>query len=369
MAQLAVETIKKINRNLINALRIVVISYTIDFLLLSGLVYVDRVSGALVIAYGIVALAQNGFFYLLVKAGINRSFRDPGMTVSQIVFGTLVQTVFIVLAPEIGIFFLVNLFNCFLFGVLALSARQFFHVWAVGAVATAIAFFYVGDRIGFPNTSGLSQAIMWTCFLLALGKSIYLASAVSTLRLKVSEKNKALTLALKQMEEMATHDALTGVFNRRAMLVAMDAEFQTFKRKKTPFCIAVMDLDHFKQINDSFGHAIGDEVLKIFAGILQQSLRITDRISRYGGDEFVILLTDTPRDVALTVLERICTRIAQHDWDTLVPQVTVTVSIGVAEIMDDDLIAQLFERADLALYDAKQSGRNCVHAALDRTAA
>ncbi len=365
MAQISIETVKKINRNLVSALRIVVISYAIDFFLLSGLAYAGKVGSAIVFAYGTVAVIQNGFVYLLIRSGINRSFKDPGMTVSQIVFGTMVQTVFILLAPEVGVFFLVNLFNCFLFGVLALSARQFFHVWAVGAVATAVAFLYVGDRIGFPNSTGLGQAIMWTCFLLALGKSIYLASAVSTLRLKVSEKNRALTLALTQMEEMATHDALTGVFNRRAMLIAMDAELQIFKRKKAPFCIAVMDLDHFKQINDSFGHAIGDVVLKTFAEILQQSLRVTDRISRYGGDEFVVLLTDTPRDVAVTVLGRICARIAQHDWGTLVPEVTITVSIGVAEISGDDTIAHTFERADVALYDAKQSGRNCVQAAPD----
>jgi uncharacterized membrane protein YdjX (TVP38/TMEM64 family) len=88
-----------------------------------------------------------------------------------------------------GFFFLVNLFNCFLFGVLRLSARQFFHVWSVGAVVSAVAFFYVGDRIGFANLSGLTQVIMWTCFLLALG-TIYLASAISTLRLQVLEKTR-----------------------------------------------------------------------------------------------------------------------------------------------------------------------------------
>lgn len=365
MNNLSTETIQKINRNLVSALRIVVISYGIDFLLLSGLAYADKVSGTIVIAYGIVALLQNMLVYLMVRTGLNRSFKDPGMTVSQIIFGTLVQTAFIMMAPEVGVFFLVNLFNCFLFGVLALSTRQFFHVWAFGAVATAVAFISVGDRIGFPNSSGMTQAIMWTCFLLALGKSIYLASAVSTLRLKVSEKNKALTVALKQMEEMATHDALTGVMNRRAMLAAMDGELQIFKRRKSPFCIAVMDLDRFKHINDNFGHAVGDEVLKAFAGILQQSLRATDRISRYGGDEFVVLLTDTPRDVAVMVLERICKRIEQHDWSALVPELSVTVSIGVAEIAESDTVARTFERADCALYEAKQTGRNGVHAALD----
>lgn len=369
MTQSNPDIVQKINRNLVGALRIVIISYAFDFLLLSGLAYADKVSYHIAIAYGIVGLAQNAVVYLMIKSGMNRIFKDPGMTVGQIIFGTTVQAAFMALAPEIGIFFLVNLFNCFLFGVLALSARQFFHVWSVGAVATATVFFFVGDRIGFANSSGLTQLIMWTCFMLALGKSIYLASAISSLRLKVSEKNQALTVALKQMEEMATHDALTGVLNRRAMIVSMDAELQIFKRKKTPFCIAVMDLDHFKQINDTFGHSIGDEVLKKFSGILQQSLRVTDRISRYGGDEYVVLLTDTPREIAVVVLERICSRIEQYDWNALAPGISVTVSIGVAEIKNTDTIANTFERADSALYQAKQAGRNGVHAALDQAAA
>lgn len=149
------------------------------------------------------------------------------------------------------------------------------------------------------------------------------------------------------------------------MLAAMDRELQIFKRRKNPFCVSVMDLDRFKHINDSFGHAVGDQVLKAFADILQQSLRATDRISRYGGDEFVVLLTDTPGDVAVMVLERICKRVEQHDWSALMPELAVTISIGVAEIAESDTVARTFERADRALYEAKQTGRNSVHAAPD----
>jgi diguanylate cyclase (GGDEF)-like protein len=369
MTQRSPETLDKINRNTIRMLRVVVLSYAVDFLLLSGLAYEGWISGVTVGIYGIAALLQNIFIYLLIKAGANRSFKDPGMTVSQIVFAILLQAGFLWVAPGVGVVFLVNLFSVFMFGVLAFNARQFIFCWLVGAASTAVMFFYIGDRIGLPSETTLNQIIMWILFMVALGKTIYLASAISSLRLKVSERNQALTIALKQMEEMATHDALTGVLNRRAMLVSMDAELQIFKRKKSPFCIAVMDLDHFKQINDTFGHAVGDEVLKEFSGILQQSLRITDRISRYGGDEFVVLLTDTSRDVAVTVLERICSRVAQHDWTSLAPGITVTVSIGVAEIMSGNTITQTFERADNALYQAKQSGRNGVHAALDQAAA
>jgi diguanylate cyclase (GGDEF)-like protein len=369
MTQRSPETISKINRNTVGMLRTVVLSYAVDLLLLVGLAYENRISSWLVGCYGLVAILQNLFFYMLVRTGINRSFDDPGMTVSQILFAVLVQAGFLLAAPEVGVVFLVNLFSVFMFGVLGLNARQFVRCWLFGAAATAVAFAHVGGRIGFPSETWLSQTIMWTLFMLALGKTIYLASAITTLRFKLSEKNKALTVVLKKTEEMATHDALTGVLNRRAMIAAMDAEVQIYKRKKTPFCIAVIDLDHFKQINDSFGHAVGDEVLKIFAGILQQSLRVTDRISRYGGDEFVVLLTDTASDSAMTVLERICMRIAQNDWSGLVPELTVSVSIGVAEIRNDESTAQTLERADGALYQAKQGGRNCVHMALDRAAA
>jgi diguanylate cyclase (GGDEF)-like protein len=369
MTQKSPEIVKKINRNTVGMFRLVVLSYAVDFLLLAGLAFEGNLSGIVVGAYGIAALFQNSLFYLLVKTGINRSFKDPGMTVEQILFAVLVQTGFLIVAPEVGVVFLVNLFSVFMFGVLAFNARQFILCWGVCAAVTAGAFFYIGDRIGFPSETALNQVIMWTLFMLALGKTIYLASVISTLRLKVSEKNQALTLALTQMEEMATHDALTSVLNRRAMLVAMDAEFQVFKRKKTPFCIAVMDLDHFKQINDTFGHSVGDEVLIEFAGILQQGLRVTDRVSRYGGDEFVVLLTDTPCDTAVMVLERICARVTHYDWSALAPGISVTVSIGVAEITERHTIMQTFERADNSLYQAKQAGRNGVHAACGQVVA
>jgi diguanylate cyclase (GGDEF)-like protein len=172
-----------------------------------------------------------------------------------------------------------------------------------------------------------------------------------------------LTLALKSVEKMATRDALTDVLNRRALLEFLKIELMSFKRKGTPFCVAVLDLDGFKQVNDSLGHTIGDEVLRIFVRIVQQNMRETDLLARYGGDEFVMVLADTERDVAMTALERVCSGVAQHDWRTVAPGLAVTVSIGVTAIENDDSVTRAFERADSALYAAKSDGRNKVRAA------
>ena len=149
MTQKSPESINKINRNTIGMLRVVVLSYAVDFLLLIGLSYEGWISGVTVGIYGIAALLQNLLFYLMIKAGLNRSFKDPGMTVIQILFAVFLQAGFLLAAPEVGVLFLVNLFSVFMFGVLAFNARQFVFCWLVGAASTAVAFFLIGHRICF----------------------------------------------------------------------------------------------------------------------------------------------------------------------------------------------------------------------------
>ena len=122
-------------------LRVVLLSYTVDFLLLAGLADEGWISGVTVGIYGIAALLQNLLFYLLINASLNRTFKDPGMTVIQILFAVFLQTGFLLAAPETGVLFLVNLFSVFMFGALAFNARQFAFCWLVGAASTAGAFF------------------------------------------------------------------------------------------------------------------------------------------------------------------------------------------------------------------------------------
>lgn len=359
--------IEKINRIAIRMLGLATLYAAMDFSLLLVLFYAGMASGVIVATFGIAASALLAGFYLLVKTGANRAFTDPGMAVSQIFAGAMMQIGFLMAAPDVGIIFLVNLFSTFMFGLVALNLRQFIQLWLIVAATIAAAFFFVGDRIGFPNSTGLSQALMCILFIFTLGQSVYLAGVISNFRLKLFRNNQALTVALKTVEEMATRDALTDILNRRALLQILEIELLSFKRTGAPFCIAVIDLDHFKQINDSFGHAVGDEVLKIFVRIVQHDMRVPDRVARYGGDEFVVVLANTSLDIAASVLERVCAGVAQYDWNAVAPGLTVSVSIGIAAIKNGDTIASALERADSALYAAKSAGRNSVRGSFSQS--
>lgn len=360
--------IEKTNRIAIRMLGLATLYVAMDFSLLLALFYAGMASSVIAAAFGIIGSGLIIGFYLLIKTGANRLFKDPGMAVIQIFSGAMTQIGFLIAAPDVGIIFLVNLFSTFMFGQVALNSRQFTRLWLIVAAAIAVAFFFVGDRIGFPNSTGLSRALMCILFIFTLGQSVYLAGVISNFRLKLSRNNQALTVALKKVEEMATRDALTDILNRRALLQILEIELLAFKRTGTPFCIAVIDLDHFKQVNDSFGHAVGDEVLKMFVRIVQHDMRVPDRVARYGGDEFVVVLTNTALAIAASVLERVRTGVARYDWNAIAPGLTVSVSIGIAAIRNGDTIASALERADNALYAAKSAGRNSVRGSFEQPA-
>ncbi len=124
--------------------------------------------------------------------------------------------------------------------------------------------------------------------------------------------------------------------------------------------MGIVDIDHFKSVNDLRSHLLGDEVLRVEAGMIREHCRERDICARYGGDEFTLCLVGTNLDDALAVLERLRALIAHHAWSSLHAALAVTVSVGVAEIFEGDTVATLMERVDLALYRAKEDGRDCV---------
>ncbi len=163
------------------------------------------------------------------------------------------------------------------------------------------------------------------------------------------------------IEHQHCFDALTGAINRKSISLLLEQSFESVKRYDLTFSVAMVDADHFKQINDNYGHMVGDQVLKQISMFLRQSLRKTDCVGRYGGEEFIILLPETEENAAYKVLEQCRESLSQHDIDTGNGNINVTVSIGVTQLhVDDDDAWQAVKRADFALYRAKESGRNQV---------
>ena len=170
-----------------------------------------------------------------------------------------------------------------------------------------------------------------------------------------------LLLDLMRARNDAAHDGLTGLANRRTAMARLEAEIAQAHRRAQPLALLTLDLDHFKRVNDQYGHAAGDRVLTEFARVLRESLRLGDLGARIGGEEFIALLPQTEALAALQVAERIreqcdALRIDSDDGATI----AFTISIGLAELAADDDGPQLLARADRALYRAKNSGRNRV---------
>ncbi|OYQ26125.1 GGDEF domain-containing protein [Pseudomonas mandelii] len=192
-----------------------------------------------------------------------------------------------------------------------------------------------------------------------LGKERELQEANASLEATVAQRTAALTQANADLLKLATHDALTGVYNRRRFDEKLDECNLLFQRTGRPFALLFIDADHFKQINDTHGHAIGDEVLHQLARVIQDNTRATDFVARYGGEEFAVLLPEVEEPESPEVVaEKIRAAIAAATFAT-VGHVTVSIGIGLAELSDSNTTA-LIKRADQQLYQAKWSGRNRV---------
>ncbi|ODU41829.1 GGDEF domain-containing protein [uncultured Aquimonas sp.] len=159
----------------------------------------------------------------------------------------------------------------------------------------------------------------------------------------------------RQLEALASHDPLTGAGNRRLMEAELDDVVRQFNRRPRPTALAVIDLDHFKQVNDQHGHEAGDRVLAEFATLVLGRLRKMDRLYRLGGEEFVLLLPATPPAALPIVLERLQDSLRSHLRS---PGGPVTVSIGAAALHADEVWNEWLARADAALYRAKHAGRD-----------
>ena len=165
---------------------------------------------------------------------------------------------------------------------------------------------------------------------------------------------------LFEQQKLNLLDSLTQLPNRSALEERMDIEYRNFQRSKQPLWVAVADIDHFKTINDSFGHSTGDKTLQVIAMALKNSLRESEFVARYGGEEFVLLLPNIAESDILPLLNRVREKVKSIPFKFKNQRITVTVSIGAAQIIENELITETFDRADAALYKAKNESRDRV---------
>jgi len=294
-------------------------------------------------------------FYVLFRTGLNQRFSDPSLTTEQVGAALLLLAYVMyhagparaVLTP----FYLVAM----LFGVLRLNARRMLALAFLALMAHAIMLHLLYLR--GPGVNPATALAEFIVLAVALPWFAVMGGYVNRLRARLSDSHRDLQHAFDRIGELVIRDELTGAYNRRFLIETLTREQSRAERLGTSFAVCLIDVDHFKAINDGFGHAAGDDVLKEFARLVPQELRAVDVWGRFGGEEFLIVLPGTGSEGAQSCAERIRTRCEAARFPG-VPRVTITV--GVATYAKKEPVTALLARADKALYEGKSGGRNRV---------
>src|SRR5437868_3124559 len=311
-------------------------------------------------AYFLSGIGLVSVFVVLSEAHFNDRFEDHYLTIFQVGGHVALQLCFLLAAPEIGFAFLSVVFLIFGFGALRMTSRQAIISWTLTMIGLAPIFLFNSTPIGLPITTQTERVAAMLSFVLTIGQCAFVGLYGSSLRKMLYDRSFELKAAYKRIEELAELDELTGSFNRRCIMRMLYDEIAGAQRSKTPCSIALIDLDWFKRINDAHGHPIGDEVLRTFAITVFANIRAIDKFGRYGGEEFLLVLPDTPHDSAARILDRLRAIIADLDWSAFSPSMRVTISAGVTMLRPLETEDSFLARADNALYEAKARGRNRV---------
>ena len=348
-------------RQRLGMLAMVFASYAVDTALLIAIAATGALDTTVPWAYAAAGAAACGLFYGLLGSGWSERFADHYMAMPQMVVSVVINLAFIAWVPQIGVLLMMVLFIIFAFGSLRMNVRRV----VIGAVllsfAVAALIAFAGERLSLPMATWQQRLVCGLWFALILARTTLLGLYGSQVREELARRNAQLATTFARLDELASHDELTGTLNRRSIMRLLEEERERTRRSGQSFGVAMLDIDHFKQVNDRFGHLVGDQVLRRFAQTVTEGMRGTDRLGRFGGEEFLLLLTVTEgSDAVATAAERVRSSVASCHWAEIAPGLELTVSAGVSMCGRDDTTEQLLDRADRALYVAKREGRNCV---------
>jgi diguanylate cyclase (GGDEF)-like protein len=320
--------------------------------------YAGTVSIATTAAYFLSGMGLIGLFVALSETSFNNRFEDHYLTVHQVAAHVALQLIFLLVAPQIGYVFLSVVFLIFGFGALRMTSSQATIAWTLTTAGLAPIFLLTSTPIGMPFATDIDRIAAMLCYVLVVGQCAFVGLYGSSLRKMLYDRSFELKEANRRIEELAELDDLTGSLNRRSIMRALNDEISRAHRAGSHCSIALIDLDWFKRINDTYGHPTGDEVLRTFAITVFANIRNIDRFGRFGGEEFLLVLPDTPHQTAIRTLERLRAIIAELDWSAFSPSMRVTLSAGITTLIPNETSDTALARADRALYAAKAQGRN-----------
>ena len=316
------------------------------------------------------ALAPIGLLaaLVLVRSGWSKRFADPSLSLFQMLWALNFNAVAYVIAGPARAVVLPVLVIIMMFGIFSRDRRQTLFLMFYAMVLYTMAIL-VTASMDSPQPALAVVVAHLTVVLLSLLAGTMMCLQVQTIRSRMRNQKHELQGALEQIRQMAMRDHLTGLINRRQMSELMALELRRCQRSGRPLLLAQLDIDHFKAINDTHGHSVGDLALQAFAHTALAHLRGSDVLARWGGEEFVLLLCDTEPEAATELLERVRSAVQAHTLPHGEHSIRMTVSIGWAQHQHGESLDETLQRADQALYEAKRGGRNrVVHAPLPQTA-
>ena len=337
-------------------------SYAIDTVLLMLYHLAGVTSITTAIGYLASGLSVTAMFLVLSETHVNDRFKDHYLTSLQNFAGSAVELAWLYLAPEVGYFFLCIMFIVMGFGALRMTSRQAAMAWTILAAGIAFVFLMTDKPISMPMDGYFQRAVTMLALIITIGRFSFVGLYGSMMRETLYKSSNELKQAYARIEELARFDELTGALNRRMIMAALDEEMARAQRSEASCSVALIDLDHFKRVNDQYGHPVGDEALRTFAITVFANIRSVDKLGRYGGEEFLLVLPETEPNAGHRMLERLRAIIAELDWTAISPGMVVTMSGGITSLRADDSPDTALARADAALYRAKAAGRNRIAA-------
>lgn len=333
------------------------VSQAFTFVVVAGLYSFGLVPLDQVLQYVAMIVLIDIALLVLLKSNFNLRFRDPSLTAAQIIapMWPAIYLMFFVTDPQARTTFLLLATGGLLYGMFALSRRGMLVVG--GVILGAYLVLLINLHLLAPERIDWRvESVVVFAYASVLALVAYLGSYIAGLRSKLREQNVRL-------QDLATRDSLTQLPNRRSVMERLAQEKSRAQRRdpdQNALCVSMLDVDHFKDINDTWGHDVGDAVLCRISQTLQDSMRQGDFTGRFGGEEFVIILPETAPEVARSAVLRVQGLVGELSFPELPDGKRVTISQGVAVHQENEDILDTLKRADQALYQAKHAGRNQV---------
>lgn len=301
--------------------------------------------------------ATTPLFYLLIRSGATRGLADPAMTFAQgLVAQTLIAIAYALTGPihaaTLMLFALVLTFGMY---DMRVRHARVMAGYSIAVAACAMLWGWQRDPLDYPATQEGVYFVLALTVLVAISQ---LSVVLSGMRTRLTHQKRELQQALAQIQELATHDELTGLSNRRHILELLEQHALRHQRGGPAFHVVMADLDHFKRINDTYGHAVGDDALRTFARQAKAQLRNIDIVGRWGGEEFLLLMPETATGDPKVGLERLRAALAETEASAQVSGLRVQFSAGLSSYRQHEAVGDTIERADRAAYAAKAGGRN-----------